>query len=142
MLDDVQNKILSMAGMSKLEALNDQRLALIVVRRDIAMLGLIHRTVLGRGPVQFRTVFRVDVSARMEGRGKRGLQLLPLPDHYSDFLLPRSSPANYIEHSAHGLIKVYNLLPASIVELSSCVPSFQKALQKLVQNRANCDCAD
>ena len=47
------------------------------------------------------------------------------------------SPVNYIEHSAHGLIRVYNLLPVEIVEATSDVPSFQKVLQHLVQCRAN-----
>ena len=142
LLDDVQNKVLSVAGMSKIEALNDHRLAPLTVRRDIAMLGLIHRTVLGRGPDHFRLIFKADVRARMGGVGKHGLQLLPLPDHYSDFCLPGSSPAQYIQNSAHGLVKVYNLLPASIVESSACVPSFQKALQALVQDRANDGCSN
>ena len=138
----MQNEIVNAAGMTKLEALNDQKLAPLAVRRDIAMLGIIHRTVLGRGPVQFRTFFKADLRARMEGSGKHSLQLLPLPNHYSDFVLPGSSPAKYMEHSAHGLIQVYNSLPAEIVEASSSVPSFQRALQQLVQFRANAGYSD
>ena len=142
LLDDVQDKILKVAGITKTEALNDHRLAPLSVRRDIAMLGLIHRTVIGRGPAHFRSVFKADVHARMAGAGKHRLQLQPLPDHYSDFSLPGSAPAQYIQNSAHGLVKVYNLLPASIVEASACVPSFQKALQRLVQDRANDGCSN
>ena len=123
--------------MSKIGALNIHKLAPLAVRRDIAMLGLIHRTVLGRGPEQFRTIFRADARAGTEGTGKHRLQILPMKDDFSDFVLPGSRPAKYIEYSAHGLIKIYNLLPAEIVEASSCVPSFQSALQKLVLCRAN-----
>ena len=137
LLDDVQDRILNVAGVSKIEALNNHKLAPLSVRRDVAMLGLIHRTVLGQGPVQFRSVFKADVRARRDGVGKHRLQLLPLPDHYSDFILPGSRPAQYIQNSAHGLVRVYNLLPASIVEASACVSSFQKALQALAQDRAN-----
>ena len=53
LLDAVQDKILRVAGMSKLDALNMARLAPLGVRRDIAMLGVIHRTVLGHGPNSF-----------------------------------------------------------------------------------------
>ena len=137
LLDAVQEKVLRVAGASKLQAFNDMNLAPLTVRRDIAMLGIIHRAVLGRGPDQFREFFRPDADARRDGSGKHRLQLLLLPDHWSDFVLPGSRPAAYIEHSAHGLIHVYNLLPASIVESSPCVPIFQAKLQALVKDRAN-----
>ena len=142
LLDAVQDKVLSVAGMSKVEALNAANLAPLAVRRDIAMLGVIHRAAIGRGPEQLKQFFKADVNARREGLGKHGLQLLPLPDHYSDFALPGSMSAQYIQHSAHGLIGVYNLLPANIIEVSACVPSFQKALQDMVKSRANSGCTD
>ena len=46
LLDGVQTKLLEASGISRLEALNDFALAPLSVPRDIAMLGLIHRTVL------------------------------------------------------------------------------------------------
>ena len=142
LLDDVHDRVLNAANITDLEALNSHKLAPLCVRRDIAMLGLIHRTVLGRGPAHFRSLFKADVRARREGVGKHSLQLQSLPDHYSDFLLPGSSPAQYIQNSAHGLVRIYNLLPACIVEASACVPSFQRALQALVQERANSNYCD
>ena len=119
LLDAVQDKILRVAGMSKLDSLNMARLAPLGVRRDIAMLGVIHKTVLGHGPQQFLQFFRADIDARREARGGHCLQLLPLQNHESDFALPGSAPANYIEYSAHGPIRVYNMLPASVVERCS-----------------------
>ena len=142
LLDAVQDKLLQAAGVSKLEALNEFSLAPLTVRRDIAMLGIIHRTVLGRGPVQFQDFFKAEERARREGRGRHALQLLPLSDHVSDFVLPGSRPANYIRHSGFGLIHVYNMLPADIVEQAASVKHFQKALQELVRQRANEGCSD
>ena len=106
------------------------------------MLGIIHRTVLGSGPAQFRSFFAPDERARREGLGKHRLQLKVLEPHESDFRLPHSRPAEYIERSALGLTRVYNKLPASIVEASATVSSFQSALQQLVLCRAHADCAD
>ena len=142
LLDGVQDKVLFVAGMSKAEAFNEVNLAPLGVRRDIAMLGVIHRAALGCGPEHFREFFRADVVARREKRSKHALQLLPLENHVSDFMLPGSAPANYIEHSAHGLIRVYNLLSASVVERSPCVKTFQSALQQLVRSRAKDACSD
>ena len=142
LLDAVQERAIKAAGASKIEALNDLNLAPLSVRRDIAMLGIIHRATLGRGPDQFCQFFQADMTARKEGRGKHRLQLQQLPNHISDFMFPGSRPADYIEYSAHGLIKVYNLLPSYIVEGSQCVRSFQASLQTLVRNRANSGCTD
>ena len=142
LLDAVQDKILRIAGMSKLEALNAAHLAPLSVRRDIAMLGMIHRAAIGRGPEQFRARFLADMDARREGEGNHRLTLMLLQIHDSDFALPRSALANYIEHSAYGLIGVYNMLPASIVEASPTVRDFQRALQSLVKHRANAGCTD
>ena len=142
LLDSVQDKILRVAGMSKIDALNSANLAPLAVRRDIAMLGVIHRAALGLGPKQFRDFFKLDENARRDGRGKHRFQLNPLQHHASDFALPGSGPAKYIEHSAFGLIGVYNMLPADVVEISPSVRQFQGALQALVKNRANSGCTD
>ena len=140
LLDAVQDKVLTAAGISRVQALIDVNLAPLAVRRDIAM--LMHRANLGRGPDQFREIFRPDTDARREGRGKHRLQLQLLPNHFSDFVFPGSRPADYIEHSAYGLIRIYNMLPSYIVEGSPCFRNFQSALQTLVKNRASGNCDD
>ena len=71
-----------------MDALRSFRLAPLRVRRDIALLGLIHRTVLGRGPKQFQELFVVDEYVTREGNSKHSLQLRPLALHESDFKLP------------------------------------------------------
>ena len=52
-LDRVQSKLLAAAGMTSVDSSNMYRLAPLSSRRDIALLGLIHRTVLGRGSTAF-----------------------------------------------------------------------------------------
>ena len=63
-LDAVQDTMLMAAAVSKLDALLHFNLAPLRWRRDIAMLGLIHRSVLGVGPPHFRKFFmRSNISA-------------------------------------------------------------------------------
>ena len=141
-LQHVQDKILSAAGLSAVDALQHFRLAPLCVRRDIALLGLIHRTVLGHGPKQFQEFFSIDERVRREGGGKHSFQLKPLALHESDFRFPGSRPAAYIEHSAFGLIAIYNKLPRKIVEATTSVPVFHGALQYLILQRAVAGCND
>ena len=69
-LQSVQDKLLSAAGFAcPIAALLGVKLAPLRVRRDIAMLGLIHQTVLGQGPQQFREFFQPDEHARRERQG-------------------------------------------------------------------------
>jgi len=56
-LDNVQRKFLKNIGVDEATALHVFNLAPLEVRRDIAMLGLIHRTVLRKGPSHFRKLF-------------------------------------------------------------------------------------
>jgi len=137
-LDSIQNKLLEAAGMTSVDALNACRLAPLSARGDIALLGLIHRTVLGKGPGHFAAFFRADLEARQNGRGKHRLQLVEYANgHASDYTFPGSRPANYIAHSMFGLVAVYNRLPAYIVEGCGSVSSFQAALQQVLGAWAN-----
>ena len=137
-LDRVQDKLLDAAGMSSVDALNACRLAPLTARRDMALLGLIHRTVLGKGPRHFSAFFRADLQARQEGRGTHRLQLVEYTHgHVSDYMFPGSKPANYIAHSMLGLVAIYNRIPAYIVEGCGSVSSFQSALQQLLSGLAN-----
>lgn len=53
-LDHVRNKLIEAAGMTAVDALVTCKLAPLSSRRDMALLGLIHRMVWGKGPRQFR----------------------------------------------------------------------------------------
>ena len=49
-LGAVQNRFLREVGLSPADAVHEFNLAPLSARRDVAMLGLIHRTCLGEGP--------------------------------------------------------------------------------------------
>ena len=112
--------------MSEVEALVKFRLAPLCTRRDIAMLGVIHRSVLGRGPPHFAKYIRL---AERPHRGTRQsehahrMQVCSIIDGTQKAIARRS---------LLGLLDVYNLLPASVVERSASVQCFQKVLQELV----------
>ena len=132
-LDEIQAQILAAAGMSPAEALMICNLAPLSARRDMAMLGAIHRSVLGYGPSQLHQFFR---RTYVPVRGRHAFQLHEWQDgDVSDYSLPGSAPAQYIARSTLGLAAIYNRLPASIVETSSTVSTFQACLQDLMRQR-------
>ena len=75
--------------------------------------------------------------------GQRRHRLLPeeFAPHGSDFDLPGSWLATYLQYSMLGLVQVYNRLPACIVEANGCVSSFQAALQGVLAQRAAAGCS-
>ena len=113
-------------------------LAPLSTRRDVAMLGLVHRAVLGKGPEHFREFFklserRTTLNTRLGARRRRhGRQL---QENRSGTHL------NCVRRSALGLVAVYNLLPAQVVRLEN-VKDFQKALQEQLKKRACDGCED
>ena len=136
-LDRIQDKLLEAVGATSVEALGAFNLAPLSARRDMALLGLMHRAVLGRGPQHFRKFFALNNDALRVPSGRHRLQLVEYQDgHWTDFALPHSCPANYIQHSMLGLVTIYNRLPASIVEESSNVSAFQRGLQDLLRHSA------
>ena len=112
-LDAVQSRFLKDIGLNETVALINFHLAFLSTRRDIAMLGLIHRTAMGKGPQQFQNFFKKDSNG------------VTLQDPRKD----SSSPL--IKRSALGLVAIYNLLPPS-VRAERSVPTFQKRLQQYV----------
>ena len=112
-------------------------IAPVSVRRDIAVLVVIHRTVLGRGPSQFRELFKPAPLDRHYARtrpqcSRHRFQLEDLQGQHHWNMLARS---------ALGFVWVYNHLPPKIVEQPS-VSSFQAKLQRLDKDRATARCAD
>ena len=115
--DAVQSGFLKDIGVEEVTALVEFHLAPLSTRRDIAMLGLIHRTALGKGPPQFQKYF------------KKHRHNLTLHDPRSD----SSSPL--IKRSALGLVAIYNMLPHSS-RVTRSVSAFQKSLQEVVTKYA------
>ena len=118
--------------MSDTDALLSFNLAPLSSRRDMAMLGVIHRAVLGLGPKQLNKFFQVQVPqplpscTRRAGR-RHGKQLVEFRSVDQLCILGRS---------ALGLVAVYNLLPADVVALGS-VQSFQAVLQGMLRVSAS-----
>ena len=129
-LDRLQDSFLRRLGVAPLEALMVFRLAPLATRRDMAMLGLVHRAALRQGPPQFWKFFKVQA-----GPTHRRTRL-QLRRHLGQLEETRSS--NFLEvvrRSALGLVAVYNLLPPGILQTST-VKSFQENLQEELKTRA------
>ena len=127
----VQDAFLRGVGLTREAALQDYKLAPLETRRDIAMLGVVHRTVLGQGPPHFRKWFCRDerqavYTTRLQARA-HDKQL----EDYVD-----GSHTDLLRRSALGLPKVYNKLPDKVVQHGT-VKDFQKALQQLVLEELN-----
>merc|ERR1711907_700344 len=106
-------------------------LAPLSARRDMAMLGLIHRTVLKQGPAHFDSFFKLEHqethshSTRYASR-RHSKQLV-------SWRVGRFSEV--LRRSALGLVSVYNLLPEHVVQQQT-VRDFQRKLQEELQKRA------
>ena len=135
-IDKVQTRMQKIAGIDDFEALFNFNLAPLKTRRDIAMLGIIHRAVIGKGPAHLHSFFRRGVpvqNPRTRSQTKRHeLQLVEYRngDH-----------TDYVKRSILGLVSVYNLLPRAAVRAAT-VPLFQALLQDVVKERALAGCHD
>ena len=127
-IDDVQSRFLRQIGVSDEIAFVHFNLAPLGVRRDIGILGVIHRAARCAGPPQLWKFFRRDSGT--PSRGSRGRQ------RHSMHLVEWRSGRNLelMRRSALGMIRVYNLLPAGCV--TNCdVSAFQTNLTQLIRDR-------
>ena len=120
-LDGLHDRFLRSVGLTEIEALMHFKLAPLALRRDIAILGVIHRCALRLGPKCLWKFFVLDDSEvparapRRHARHLRGPCHLRCPD--------------YALRSALGGARLYNLLPDYIVSASS-VRLFQSRLTR------------
>ena len=112
----MQTRFLRDIGIDERTALLTFNLAPLSARRDMAMRGVIQRTVLGKGPRHFTEHFRIESGRKLH-------------DPRSDY------PSRLTSRSALGLAAVYNLLPAGITSART-VASFQGRLQAEMKMRA------
>ncbi|CAE8713039.1 unnamed protein product, partial [Polarella glacialis] len=127
-LDYNQNRFLDEVGLSESEGLHDYNLAPLCTRRDIAMLGLLHKVAVGRAPPQFSKFIRPagsfnfprDLRLRY---GRHNRQLHDPTD---------GTQSNTMQRSILGLVYSYNLLPQHLVA-SDNTSTFQKALQNAIK---------
>ena len=123
-LDAIQTRFLSEAGISDERAIRELKLAPLSCRRDIAMMGLIHRTILGKGPAQFRQYIHT-MDAPQFPRSLRASALR----HNRQLHDPMDgTQSNSLRRSLLSLIYAYNLLPQRVVD-SKTVSAFQRQLQ-------------
>ena len=103
-IDAVQRRFLRECALSDEDALLHFNLAPLQTRRDIAMLGLIHRSVLGCGPRHFANMFLTSPPSVSQKHDKQ--------------LLSHRSPRHLqiLSRSALGLVDVYNLLPQVVCQ--------------------------
>ena len=91
------------------------------------MLGVLHRTALGKGPDNFQQFFKVCDAERhctRSGSARHNKQLVDIKDRH--FL-------EIERRSALGLILVYNRLLAETARFET-VKDFQRSLQQLLEN--------
>ena len=119
-LDRTLYTFLCAVGLDSRTAFCQYNLAPLALRRDIAMLGLLHRCACGEAPASLCSLVRTNDSTpaywtrRARQRHNRQLQE-DYPGHY---------PAT-IKRSLFSLIRVYNRLPPGVVEPVK-VSTFQK----------------
>ena len=135
LLDKVQKRFLRELQLSEEEALLRFNLAPLSCRRDIAILGLIHRTVLKQGPSHFQKWFFP--------RSGQPSYATRLQEHRHDKQLHdylQGSHSELLRRSPLGQVRVYNQLPQEAVNAST-VKLFQRRLQKTLKlnlEKQNC----
>ena len=139
-IDRVQDRFLSEIGLSTLQALKDYRLAPLRARRDMAMLGLLHRVNLNTAPCQLASFFpklgvRSEPLQRQRLRHWRALhskQLGTVATHFS---------SEVMKNSLFGLVHCYNQLPQRVAD-SLSVKALQRSLQATLVTLADKGCED
>ena len=130
LLDKVQRRFLREVGLTEEQALLHYNLAPLEARRDMAGLGLIHRTILGKGPSQFQKWFFLETATpayktRLQD-SKHNRQLHDWVDAGHTELLRRS---------LLGQARTYNRLQQEVVDHKT-TKRFQRALQNILKERA------
>jgi hypothetical protein len=117
-VDKLQENFLRDLGITKEAGLMDFSLAPLPMRRDIALLGLLHRAAIGEGPPQFRELFR---------RRPGSLRLVDP--------LEAQSNSPFMRRSIWGLVRIYNSLGGTLQ--CATVKVFQKHLQDRAKRVVN-----
>ena len=128
-LDRVQEQFVRQLDLSEEDAFMHFNLAPLCVRRDVAILGFIHRAAIRQGPQHLWRFFRLDSCAppRRSARRDRRHSM-----HLAEW--PGVRHLDIMRRSALGAIRVYNLLPADAVTTNS-ISDFQTRLTDIVRDR-------
>ena len=118
----IQNHFLRELRISVEDAALYLNLLSLRVRRQIAILGIIKRAQLRRGPPQFWTWFVNDTFNGYDSTVKHNRPIKPILHHQSP---------KYVKRSIFGMIQIYNWLPQYIIDCNS-VKDFQSELQRII----------
>ena len=121
-LDKLQTHFVEALGLTESEAFLRYNLAPPKLRRDIAVLGLLHRVQLGHVHADFQNLFPRQVHACT------WTSRLSQRRHGKQFAEMRGN-SHYYNHSVFGATRVYNLLPSYAANAES-VETFQSWLTK------------
>ena len=136
-LDGIQNSFLKELGLSKEVAFLQHNLAPLTLRRDLAMLGLLHKCNLGTAHPRIVELFppvprKASYYPTKYSQGRHDKQLL------------ESCTGHFLEltrRSLFGLVRVYNFLPGDVVHQPT-VKDFQSRLTEEVRKKCRRQEAD
>ena len=130
-VDRVQRRLLRELGMSEVEALLNFRLAPLPSRRDMAMLGALHKVTLGLAPPQLAAFFPRAAGRTTSFDRQRLRHWRPLHDKqlHSECAIDST---DIMRRSLFGLVHLYNRLPQRTVGQLS-IKSFQRSLQEALK---------
>ena len=126
-LDNLQTHFVKSLGLTEEDAFTNFNLAPLCVRRDIGVLGLLHKIKLGLCHSDFRDVFLFDDVPRRTTRHNARRHAWQFKEEDGKTL--------YFNHSIFGAVKVYNVLPKHTVRSNSV-----KSLQRLLTREAKFQC--
>ena len=132
-IDRVQVRFLRAVGLSEVEALCNYRLAPLRTRRDIGILGMLHRVNLGQTSQQMRELFPPTGErdlVRSSLRSAGALRNRQLHDRIGNHMTTQ------LRRSILGMVQCYNALPQQFVD-SKSVKVLQRHLQAAVASRAS-----
>ena len=124
-LDAIQARFLREVGLTPEDALLNFRLAPLHSRRDMSILGVIHRAARGQGPSQLRRLF--PLQQRLAATASH---------HFQISNIAADCGQEYMGRSAFGYVAIYNCLPPDIVAPFQ-VKKFQGMLQKMLVAKAS-----
>jgi hypothetical protein len=126
-LDRVQRLFLRESGLDDETALLHHNLAPLNARRDMAMLGLLHKCALGEAPPQLLGLFPLAPPAQHHPNTRLHARRhhLQLEDK------AHGNHTGVLHRSLFGLVAVYNLLPPWVV--SGTVKTLQTSLQYMLK---------
>ena len=136
LIDRVQRRFLREIDINDQAALLEYCLAPLAARRCMAMLGVLHRIVLGIAPPQLSCLFPRAETAPM---GRMPTRLWEIRHDLQ--LCERYFHADVFARSLYGMVRIYNLLPQSVVNAVS-VKNFQRLLQNGLKRAAAAELDD